>query len=114
AGGARRLPAVPPADGGLRDEAPRLRGAGRVAAAGRRRRAGRLDLPPLVPLPAAGPLSAASITPQADRDALLAAAQRLRAEVGKRIVGQHEVLDEILMALVAGGHALLVGVPGLA
>jgi MoxR-like ATPase len=44
----------------------------------------------------------------------LAAAQRLRAEVSKRIVGQHEVLDEILMALAAGGHALLVGVPGLA
>jgi MoxR-like ATPase len=34
--------------------------------------------------------------------------------VGKRIVGQEAVLDEILMALVAGGHALLVGVPGLA
>jgi len=29
-------------------------------------------------------------------------------------VGQEEVLDEILMALLAGGHALLVGVPGLA
>jgi MoxR-like ATPase len=29
-------------------------------------------------------------------------------------VGQEQVLDEILMALVAGGHALLVGVPGLA
>jgi len=38
----------------------------------------------------------------------------LRAEVGRRIVGQEPVLDEILMALVAGGHALLVGVPGLA
>jgi MoxR-like ATPase len=34
--------------------------------------------------------------------------------VGRRIVGQEQVLDEILMALVAGGHALLVGVPGLA
>ena len=45
---------------------------------------------------------------------MLAAAARLRAEVGKRIVGQEAVLDEILMALVAGGHALLVGVPGLA
>src|SRR5690606_24667176 len=114
AGGARRLPGVPPADRRFRDEAPRLRGAGRVAAAGCCRRARRLDLPPHLPLPAAGPLSAASVAPQADRDALLAAAQRLRAEVGKRIVGQHEVLDEILMALVAGGHALLVGVPGLA
>ena len=48
------------------------------------------------------------------RDALLDAAVRLRAEVGRRIVGQQDVVDEILMALVAGGHALLVGVPGLA
>ena len=50
----------------------------------------------------------------AEAEALIAAAQRLRAEVGKRIVGQHAVVEEILMALVAGGHALLVGVPGLA
>ena len=50
----------------------------------------------------------------AEREALLAAAKRLRAEVAKRIVGQGDVLDEILMAMVAGGHALLVGVPGLA
>lgn len=49
-----------------------------------------------------------------ERERLLAAATALRAEIGKRIVGQHAVLDEILMALVAGGHALLVGVPGLA
>ena len=41
-------------------------------------------------------------------------AARLRAEVAGRIVGQERVLDEILMALLAGGHALLVGVPGLA
>ena len=45
---------------------------------------------------------------------LVASVGRLRAEVGKRIVGQDAVLDEMLMALVAGGHALLVGVPGLA
>jgi MoxR-like ATPase len=45
---------------------------------------------------------------------LVAAASRLRAEVGKRIVGQDAVLEEMMMALVAGGHALLVGVPGLA
>ena len=48
------------------------------------------------------------------RDALVGAAQRLREEVRRRIVGQERVIDEILMALVAGGHALLVGVPGLA
>lgn len=52
--------------------------------------------------------------PAQDRDALLAAAARLRAEVQRRIVGQERVLDEILMSLIAGGHALLVGVPGLA
>jgi MoxR-like ATPase len=49
-----------------------------------------------------------------DRDALVSAAGRLRGEVQRRIIGQREVLDEILMALIAGGHALLVGVPGLA
>jgi MoxR-like ATPase len=49
-----------------------------------------------------------------DRDSLIAAAVRLRAEVGRRIVGQRDALDEILIAMLAGGHALLVGVPGLA
>ncbi|HET7372078.1 MAG TPA: AAA family ATPase, partial [Gemmatimonadaceae bacterium] len=50
----------------------------------------------------------------ADRDALVSAAARLRAEVQRRIIGQENVLDEILMSLIARGHALLVGVPGLA
>ncbi len=49
-----------------------------------------------------------------DAQALIASAQRLRAEIGKRIVGQAAVVEEILMSLAAGGHALLVGVPGLA
>jgi MoxR-like ATPase len=48
------------------------------------------------------------------RAELLETATRLRAEIASRIVGQEKVLDEILMALLAGGHALLVGVPGLA
>ena len=51
---------------------------------------------------------------QGDREALVAAAVKLRSEVGKRIVGQRNALDEILIAMLAGGHALLVGVPGLA
>ena len=51
---------------------------------------------------------------EASREDLLAAAARLRAEVARRIVGQEVVIEEILMALLAGGHALLVGVPGLA
>ena len=32
----------------------------------------------------------------------------------RRIVGQQQVLEEVMMCLLAGGHALLVGVPGLA
>ena len=51
----------------------------------------------------------------------LAAVQRLRdahaalrAEIGKVIVGQDEVIDELLIAIFSRGHCLLVGVPGLA
>ena len=40
--------------------------------------------------------------------------EAMRREVAKRIVGQDEVIDELLTALLANGHALLVGVPGLA
>ncbi|MFO7908068.1 MAG: AAA family ATPase, partial [Pirellulaceae bacterium] len=39
--------------------------------------------------------------------------QRLRAEVGKVIVGQEGIVDAVLIGLVAGGHVLLEGVPGL-
>jgi len=38
----------------------------------------------------------------------------LREQVAQRIVGQHEVVDGIVTAILGGGHALLVGVPGLA
>ncbi len=38
----------------------------------------------------------------------------LLGEIDKRIVGQHDVLEQMLIALFAGGHVLLVGVPGLA
>src|ERR1044071_1772965 len=38
----------------------------------------------------------------------------LLAQVARRIVGQTDVLDGILTAIFSGGHALLLGVPGLA
>ncbi len=41
-------------------------------------------------------------------------AEELRNEIGRRIVGQHEVVEGLLTCLLANGHALLVGVPGLA
>src|SRR5689334_18590200 len=38
---------------------------------------------------------------------------RVRAEIGKIIVGQQDVVDGVLICLLAGGHVLLEGVPGL-
>src|SRR2546422_7524782 len=43
-----------------------------------------------------------------------AARADLLAQVARRIVGQKDVLDGILTAVFSGGHALLLGVPGLA
>jgi len=40
--------------------------------------------------------------------------QRILAEIRKVIVGQDEVIDQVLMALFTGGHCLITGVPGLA
>src|SRR5216117_237405 len=45
---------------------------------------------------------------------LRSAHQKLRSELAKIIVGQEYVLDQLLMAIFCRGHALLVGVPGLA
>ena len=39
--------------------------------------------------------------------------QRVKAEIGKMIVGQDEIVDGVLTCLLAGGQALLEGVPGL-
>jgi len=38
----------------------------------------------------------------------------LKKEIGKVIVGQDEVIDQILWSIYTGGHSLLIGVPGLA
>jgi MoxR-like ATPase len=42
------------------------------------------------------------------------AVARLRRQVAQRIVGQEDVVEGILTAILSGGHALLIGVPGLA
>ncbi|MGE3316894.1 MAG: AAA family ATPase, partial [Planctomycetaceae bacterium] len=52
-----------------------------------------------------------------DRDAvekLGEAYRKITAELGKVIIGQKQVVEELLIALLAGGHCLLLGVPGLA
>ncbi|NCT17595.1 MAG: AAA family ATPase [Flavobacteriaceae bacterium CG_4_8_14_3_um_filter_34_10] len=38
----------------------------------------------------------------------------LKKEISKIIVGQEKVVDQVLLAIFSGGHALLIGVPGLA
>ncbi|MDO1500161.1 MoxR family ATPase [Winogradskyella maritima] len=38
----------------------------------------------------------------------------LKSEIAKVIVGQEEVIDQILISIFSGGHSLLIGVPGLA
>jgi MoxR-like ATPase len=43
-----------------------------------------------------------------------AARQRIAAELGKVIVGQAEAIDQLLVGVLAGGHCLLTGAPGLA
>ncbi|MCV9961321.1 MoxR family ATPase [Pararhizobium sp. BT-229] len=56
-----------------------------------------------------------------DEKAIIAAAEKalgeialIRKEVGKVIFGQESVVEQTLLAVLSGGHALLVGVPGLA
>ena len=45
---------------------------------------------------------------------LKASAGRIKSELGKVIVGQEEVVEQVLIAILTKSHALLVGVPGLA
>ncbi len=52
--------------------------------------------------------------PVAAAAAVRTIADRIRTEVGKVIVGQEEVLEEVLLAVFCGGHAIIEGVPGLA
>jgi MoxR-like ATPase len=47
-------------------------------------------------------------------DALHATSKKLSTEIGKVIVGQHDVIDNTLISVFCRGHCLLVGVPGLA
>lgn len=42
-----------------------------------------------------------------------AIAQRMRTEIGKALIGQTDTIDQVLIALFAGGHILIEGVPGV-
>ncbi len=60
------------------------------------------------------PQAVTSPADPATLEALHEAYRRLRAEVGKVIVGQDEIIEHVFVSLLARGHVLLVGVPGLA
>ena len=54
-------------------------------------------------------MSARIVTPTEAQDLL----QRTRVELGRAVVGQQRLLDRVLIALLADGHCLLEGVPGI-
>ncbi|MGH7972862.1 MAG: AAA family ATPase, partial [Limisphaerales bacterium] len=60
----------------------------------------------------ATPASSASEREIVER--LTASRQQIEDELAKMIVGQKEVIEQILIALFAGGHCLITGAPGLA
>ncbi|MGB6852230.1 MAG: MoxR family ATPase [Thermoanaerobaculia bacterium] len=57
-------------------------------------------------------VTAEELTPEIEAQAQLV--KRLREEVGKVIVGQSYMIDRLLMGLIADGHILIEGIPGLA
>ena len=48
-----------------------------------------------------------------DAQAVAASVQKVRDEIARVIVGQDAIVEQCLIALLAGGHVLLEGVPGL-
>jgi MoxR-like ATPase len=47
-------------------------------------------------------------------DRMNAGRKRIEEELGKLIIGQHEIIDQVLLTLFVGGNSLIIGVPGLA
>jgi MoxR-like ATPase len=60
------------------------------------------------------PIDAASTDLAAEVEALGRSLGLVRSRIGEVIFGQREVVEQALIALLCGGHALLIGVPGLA
>ncbi len=64
--------------------------------------------------PSDSPPATAALSEKEVVEIIAGARGRIFAEVGKVIVGQIEVVDQMLIALLAGGHCLITGAPGLA
>ena len=69
---------------------------------------------PATPITPADSLVAAAPSTAEDAAALRAALNRVRSEVGKAVVGQDGAVTGLIIALLARGHVLLEGVPGVA
>ncbi|SNS20669.1 MULTISPECIES: AAA family ATPase [Pseudomonas] len=70
------------------------------------------DQPSASPATSPAPASSAANTAQ-QRQRASQLAQALRLELQKALIGQAQVIDDVLTALIAGGHVLIEGVPGL-
>jgi len=72
-----------------------------------------MSIPTIDPAPTSSPATAYAV----DRDTaerLISGRVRIETELAKVIVGQREVIEQIMIALLAGGHCLITGAPGLA
>ena len=64
--------------------------------------------------PEAEPRDDGLFVPAADLGPVAEAVDALRDQIGRLIVGQHAMVDELIACVLAGGHALIEGVPGVA
>ncbi|MEM9554841.1 MAG: MoxR family ATPase [Acidobacteriota bacterium] len=69
--------------------------------------------PPPPPGPPPAPAQANPAQTSAASQWALASVRALREQIGRAVVGQDEVVSQVLAALIAGGHVLLEGVPGV-
>ena len=67
----------------------------------------------VLPLPESSTLTGSAGALAGEIEALGARAVAARAEIGRVIFGQEDVIEQVLVTILSGGHALLVGVPGL-
>ncbi len=73
------------------------------------------DAPPPADAPDADAPEADDLfTPSEDLGPVAEAVDALRQQVGRVVVGQHGMIDELVACVLAGGHALIEGVPGVA
>ncbi|MFP9099328.1 AAA family ATPase [Flavobacterium sp. RHBU_24] len=69
---------------------------------------------PEVPVVAVPESETLNFSTRLDLNALRSSIEAVKHEIGSVIVGQHKMVDQLLVAILSGGHVLLEGVPGVA